>query len=238
MATEQPAAAGSRRRARAFTLMELLVVIGIISILAALLMPSLVHAKAKANQVKCINNLRQLTLSLSLYAEDYNGEYPPRRTRTNAWPQKLKPYFQDWRIITCPSDRFGIAGYFRDDQNPNRSFLINGFNDFFVATLAPQEYQQHRRWLWPHGMKESLIPKPSETIVFGEKRTQSRHVHMDLDQGRGNDISEIEHQRHGRGSNFAFGDNSVRLILKNQELYPENLWAVRDEFRFPPTPPK
>jgi prepilin-type processing-associated H-X9-DG protein len=62
---------------------------------------------------------------------------------------------------------------------------------------------------------------------------------MDTDQGkRGNDFEEIEHQRHGAGSNFSFVDGSVKLIKKYQELYPENLWAVVDEFRYPPGPPQ
>ena len=55
---------------------------------------------------------------------------------------------------------------------------------------------------------------------------------------RGNDFEEIDHARHARGSNFVFGDASVRLLTKNQALYPENLWAVTDEFRHPPGPPK
>jgi prepilin-type processing-associated H-X9-DG protein len=215
-----------------------MVVIAIITILASMLMPALARAKAKANQIKCLNHMRQLSLALTMYAEDYNGEFPARFIPTNAWPHKLKPYYLDWRIITCPSDRFGVAGFFANDLNPNRSFLINGFNDFFMKTLSEKDYQLHRRWQWPHGMKESDIPKTSETIVFGEKRSGSPHVHMDLDQGQqGNDIEEIEHKRHGRGSNFAFADTSVRLLSKNQELYPENLWAVRDEFRYPPAPP-
>jgi prepilin-type N-terminal cleavage/methylation domain-containing protein/prepilin-type processing-associated H-X9-DG protein len=221
-----------------FTLIELLVVIAIIGILAAMLMPSLARAKATAKQIKCVSNLRQLTLALTMYAADHDGEYPARRQPTNTWPYKLKPYYLDWNIITCPSDRFGVVRFLADESNPNRSFLINGFNDYFVKTLDRRTYQEYTRWRYPHGMKESNIPRPSETVVFGEKRTGSFHVHMDVDQGvRGNDFEEIEHERHGRGSNFAFADSSVRMLKKAQELYPENLWATQDEFRYPPAPP-
>jgi prepilin-type N-terminal cleavage/methylation domain-containing protein/prepilin-type processing-associated H-X9-DG protein len=231
--------AAARPPRRGFTLIELLVVIGILAILASLLMPALSRAKAKAYQAKCLNNLRQLSLSLNLYAEDFSGEYPPRRSPPEAWPHKLKPYFADWQIITCPADRFGVAGLFADEQHPKRSFLINGFNDFFVKTLSPGDYRLYKSWRWPHGMKEKDIPKPTDTIIFGEKKSGSPHVHMDIDQGtRGNDFEEIEHLRHGKGSNFAFVDGSVRLLLKNAEFYPENLWSVRDEFRYPEAPPK
>ncbi|HZR20777.1 MAG TPA: prepilin-type N-terminal cleavage/methylation domain-containing protein [Verrucomicrobiae bacterium] len=222
-----------------FTLVELLVVIAIIAILMALMMPAISRAKAKANQTSCLNNMRQLNLAASMYASDHDEEYPPRRIPTNAWPHKLKPYYVNWQIIACPSDRFGIIGLLADDANPKRSYLINGFNDYFKVNLSPGDYKLVQQWKFAHGMKTTRVPKPSDTILFGEKRSGSPHVHMDIDQGkRGNDFEEIEHQRHGAGSNFAFIDGSARSIKKYQELYPENLWAVIEEFRYPPGPPQ
>ncbi len=237
--TSHFAEADWRMRPTGFTLVELLVVISIIMILMSMLMPSLARAKAKAQQIKCVSNLRQLGMAAGMYAADHNSEFPARRIPTNAWPHKLKPYYIDWQIIVCPKDSFGVIGLLSNDTNPKRSFLINAFNDFFIKNLSEDDYKRYQRWQWPHGMKESDIPKPTETVLFGEKRKGSFHVHMDIYQGnRGNDFEEIEHARHGRGSNFLFGDNSVRLLSKNQELYPENLWAATDESRYPPAPPK
>jgi len=74
------ATTGSRPRrifASAFTLIELLVVIGILAILAALLLPVLSKAKSRAQNIICMNNLKQLTLCLHLYVPDNNDFFPP-----------------------------------------------------------------------------------------------------------------------------------------------------------------
>jgi prepilin-type N-terminal cleavage/methylation domain-containing protein/prepilin-type processing-associated H-X9-DG protein len=60
----------------AFSLIELLVVIGIIAILMAILLPALERAREKANGTKCANSLRQIGLALSAYTNDNHGQYP------------------------------------------------------------------------------------------------------------------------------------------------------------------
>ena len=60
-----------------FTLIELLVVMAIIIVLASMLLPSLGRAKEQARMIQCLNNLRQLGISIKLYSDDHNSKFPP-----------------------------------------------------------------------------------------------------------------------------------------------------------------
>ncbi len=225
------------RNARGFTLVELLVVIGIIAILMSMLMPALSRAKQKGNKIACVNNVRQLGLSAALYAGDYDSEFPRRLHMTNAWMFALKSYYGNSsrtnnstskegnsKILKCPSDNWLEW----------RSFLINGWNDYWAATLSKENYDRVMAWNYEHGMKDSAVKLPSETVLFGEKRRGSYHVHMDFGQNQGNDRQEVNQNMHNPGSNFAFVDGSVRSLGIGGSVRPVNLWAITDVWRGAP----
>lgn len=85
------------RRQFGFTLIETLVVIAIISVLAAILFPVFASARAMARRTTCISQLRQLGLGLQMYKQDW-GEFPFHLSDINA------AYVKEPRILVCPND--------------------------------------------------------------------------------------------------------------------------------------
>jgi prepilin-type N-terminal cleavage/methylation domain-containing protein len=134
----------SNRRRRAFTLVELLVVIGIIAVLVAILLPALSKARRQANIVSCASNLRQLSTCMLMYEQDYKGGLIPHWTAAPMWQYLLKPYFSKLpkdalgpgqvetrdRILRCPeaSDK--------PTDDSDKSPTVSPFQAFYTENAA------------------------------------------------------------------------------------------------------
>ena len=162
------------KRSTAFTLIELLVVIAIIAILAAMLLPALSSAKMKAQQIKCISNLKQMTLSCLLYINDTSKllpYYPTDPTYFNTlWMGSLITHHAKVNAVRmCPmapdtkpaiggsQGTADIAWQWNSTPVLRGSYAMNGWlytDDQYGVPVS------HRF------MKESGIQKPSVSPIF------------------------------------------------------------------------
>ncbi len=129
----------------AFTLIELLVVIGIIGILAALLMPAFGRAKGKAYDTKCISNLRQIGIALSIYADENQGRLPyaERQPSNPVSPTNVLPRIVNVlsnhvggavAVFKCPRDNQGF--YQREGSSYEWNYQANGKPIVLPGTIS------------------------------------------------------------------------------------------------------
>lgn len=122
-----------------FTLIELLIVIAIIAILAAMLLPALNKAKETAQSIRCVGNLRQVCLAARQYANDYHGYVPFYYVATGDmyWGKRLvtEKYLPDGKVLLCPSSypskwsgsyasTYAIRMYFYFNINDTQLFVM------------------------------------------------------------------------------------------------------------------
>jgi len=151
-------------RNRAFTLVELLVIIALLGVLFSMMAPVMAKAMSKARDVYCLNNLRNISVAQILFSHDHDDHLTPhainRKPSTNAivpnskmtmWPDLLETYVGDRRAFRCPCmkcdlDRgmgfgmnLGVAGKFiveSEAQAPHASQISNPARAIYFADAA------------------------------------------------------------------------------------------------------
>lgn len=228
---------------RAFTLIEVLVVVTTVGLLAALLLPALSRAKESGRRTVCLNNLRQLGLALRHYADDHDGLLPPR-TLSEQWPSQLQSAYQNLSVLRCPTDvaENSDSDYSSatDADHAPRSYLLNLFGDYWLQKLSATDFKRFFKGTQPFSMLEDSLSPASEIIVFGEKKSKRTEFFVDLNNTSLSSVVEVTAQnRHNRtlaaarsgGSNHAYADGSVRYSLFGRTLCPINEWAVTEAGR-------
>jgi prepilin-type N-terminal cleavage/methylation domain-containing protein/prepilin-type processing-associated H-X9-DG protein len=208
-------------RRRGFTLIEILVVLAIIAVLAAMLFPVFARAREKARQASCQSNLRQLGLAAQMYAEDCDGvnvptNQPQAGVASNGiwWMMLLQPYTRNLQILDCPScsDRgwCGMGeceGYigqvywrYRGGYGINWGFYCDG--DAWPPT---------GRYTTPAGQGESLVADSADTILMSDSRCVVSAP--GLYGGRGHFRFDPERaDRHNDAANYLFCDGHVKWL--------------------------
>jgi prepilin-type N-terminal cleavage/methylation domain-containing protein len=176
-----------------FTLVELLVVVAIIALLAALLLPALSRAKASVKRTACTQNLRQIGLGIHLYAGDNNDTLPaaPNVTGTTIqtndcgvfYKRLMKSYVglqgasspQD-KVFACPADTFFYDGFpgliykaksLHDQLDSDfSSYAFSGGNGY--TNVPPPPFLNETSWPGIFGRKLASIKEPARTALLAE----------------------------------------------------------------------
>lgn len=200
-------------RRDAFTLVELLVVIGIIAVLAGILFPVFAHARGKGRQTHCAANMRQVHTALVAYSEDHGGLLPQATTKCPGgefgtpwqgqmdivWWDLVLPYVGSSKVLYCPSAQPILPSYW---VNAKLTFLEPGSLDYCtqpVSTIL---------------LFEGSVPATADERVYIPAASFMRPD------------ANTNAFRHSGKMNVCFADGHVKLTGAEKLVQGSPLWEV------------
>ncbi len=215
---------------KAFTLVELLVVIGIIALLIAMLMPALNKARVSAMTVACASNMRQIGMMFANYAADH-GYLPPLNSQdlynpdainkdAMGMPHMLGPYMghPEWweisfrsgfmRPYPMPKNVFVASVFVCPVFRIESSFLPEAYKSGYSEStylVPPYGFGGGDDYVWAKPRRPGTIKNPAQRIHVGETNGTAWH----LSNPNSDFNSSLNTDRHKKGCNFLFADGHV-----------------------------
>jgi prepilin-type processing-associated H-X9-DG protein/prepilin-type N-terminal cleavage/methylation domain-containing protein len=230
-----------RHRQAAFTLVELLVVIGIIALLIAILMPSLSRARQQSQRIACMSNMRQLGMATMQYTTENKGWFPRAAGGGSAfddwiyWEAARATTRDEGRLVKYLGTRFVEAHYICPSDNLNGHLTYPysyTMNEFMGGVVAANNGDLHGR------IKVTQVKRSAEKIMFIDESSQTiddgcwapQHYSSDghnLISNRHDKAAEKSTDPNAGNGNALFADGHVEFTDRFKSLLQPNYDPVK-----------